>query len=158
MALPRSGLCPKMARSDPGGEDVPAPAIVGEMRLRWAHSKGRNVQNSGEIGKQLEDAVGEFVRSYMSVRPESILVDRHDTHLLITLCQVVSPSEREYAREVDSRTLLERLFAETFDVVKTELEIVVTEITGRAVLHSRISVDPAAGDAVLVLSLGKTEP
>ncbi len=114
------------------------------------------MDDSEERRKRLEGVIGEFVRTNMSVRPESILVDEHDAHILITLCQVVSPAEREYARELDSRELLERLFAETFDVVRTELERSVTAITGRRVDRSRISVDPAAGDAILVLSFEKT--
>lgn len=118
--------------------------------------QGAIVQDSGETQEQLKSVIEEFVRSNMSVCPESILVDEHDKHILITLCQVVSPAEREYARELDSRELLEKLFAETFDVVRTDLERSVTAITGRTVQHSRISVDPAVGDAILVLSFEKT--
>lgn len=94
----------------------------------------------------------------MSIRPELVLVDLHDTCILVTLRQVVCAAERNYARERLSRELLEKLYAEAFGAVKTELETAVTQIVGRQVHQSRISVDPIVGDAILVFMLGQGEP
>ncbi len=100
--------------------------------------------------QQIEEAVSQFFDTYMSARSESVLVDLHDSHLLVTLQQVVCPAEREYARERRSRERLERLFSETFDTVKAELETAVARIVGGTVRQSRLSVDPLTGDAVVV--------
>lgn len=100
--------------------------------------------------QQIEDAVSQFFGTYMSARSESVLVDLHDSHVLVTLQQVVCPAEREYARERRSRERLERLFSETFDTVKAELETAVARIVGGTVRQSRLSVDPLTGDAVVV--------
>ena len=103
-----------------------------------------------EEQQQIEEVVTRFTGAYMSARPESVLVDLHDSHVLVTLRQVVCPAEREYARERSSRERLERLFSETFDTVKGELETAVARIVGGTVRQSRLSVDSLTGDAVVV--------
>ena len=104
-----------------------------------------------EKQQQIEEVVRPFLDTYMSARPQSILVDLHDSHVLVTLRQVICPAEREYARERTSRERLERLSSEAFDGVKAELEKAVTRIMGRTVLQSLISLDPPTGDAILML-------
>lgn len=104
-----------------------------------------------EKQQQIKEVVRQFLDTYMSARPQSILVDLHDSHVLVTLRQVICPAEREYARERSSRERLERLSCETFDGVKTELEKGVTEIVGRRVLQSRIRLDLPTGDAILMI-------
>jgi uncharacterized protein YbcI len=104
-----------------------------------------------EKQQQVEEMVRRFLGTYMSAQPQSILVDLHDSHVLVTLRQVICPAEREYARERTSRERLERLSCEAFDGVKAELEKAVTKILGRTVLQSRISLDPPTGDAILLL-------
>lgn len=106
-----------------------------------------------EKQQQIEEVVRQFLGSYMSARPQSILVDLHDSHVLVTLRQVICPAEREYAREHSSRERLERLACEAFDGVKAELEKAVTRIMGRRVLQSRINLDPPTGDAILMLAM-----
>jgi len=103
-----------------------------------------------EKRQQIERVMRQSCGAYLSARPESVLVDLHDSHVLVTLQQVVCPAEREYARERRSRERLERLFSETFDTVKAELETAVARIVGGTVRQSRLSVDPLTGDAVVV--------
>ncbi len=103
-----------------------------------------------EKRQQIERLMTQSCGAYMSARPESVLVDLHDSHVLVTLRQVVCPAEREYARERPSRERLERLFSETFDTVKAELETAVARIVGGTVRQSRLSVDSLTGDAVVV--------
>ena len=104
-----------------------------------------------EKQQKIEKVVRQFLDTYMSARPQSILVDLHDSHLIVTLRQIICPAEREYARDRSSRERLERLSCEAFDAVKAELEKGVTRIVGRRVRQSRISLDPPTGDAILML-------
>lgn len=104
-----------------------------------------------EKQKQIADAVTQFVCAFMSARPTSVIVDLHDSHVFITLRRVVCPAEQEYARDRNSRERLERLFSQAFDMVKASLEKTVAEIVGHRVQHSRISLDPPRGDAILML-------
>ena len=71
--------------------------------------KGALVRKGMEKQQQIEEVVRQFLDTYMSVRPQSVLVDLHDSHVLVTLRQIVCPAEREYARELSSRERLERL-------------------------------------------------
>lgn len=114
--------------------------------------KGKGILVCKSMGQQqqIEKVVTQFAGAYMSAQPESVLVDLHDSHVFVTLRQVVCPAEREYARERSSRERLERLFSETFDTVKAELETAVAGIVGSTVRQSRISVDTWTGDAVLM--------
>ena len=106
-----------------------------------------NVQN------RILETITRFENTYMSVRPESVLVNLHDSYILVILHQAVCAAEREYARERQARELLERLYARVFDAAKSKLEADIAEIVGRPVQQSRMNVDTLAGNIILVFLL-----
>jgi uncharacterized protein YbcI len=113
-------------------------------------AKGEDaVVNSNDVARRIAEAVTRFEKTYMALQPKSVLVDVHESRILVTLRQVASEAERECASDVHKRDLLEKLSSAAFDTVKSELETEVAAIVGRAVRRSRINVDPVAGDAIV---------
>ena len=105
------------------------------------------------LKQQVVDAVGTFQRDQMSVSPESVSVDFHAHCVVVTLQGASCPAERDYARERRGRELLGRFYEELFNATKLALEMAITEILGRPVRRSRLSVDPESGDGVIMFSL-----
>ena len=100
---------------------------------------------------RIGEAVARFQRDKMGLNAASVEVDVHEAHILVTLNRVVSPAERESARDREVRELLEKLAAAAYEAVCGELESEVAQITGRPIAGSRISIDPLAGDAIIKL-------
>jgi uncharacterized protein YbcI len=94
----------------------------------------------------------------MSVTPQSVAVDLQDSHLLVTLRGAMCLAERAYASDDRARELLERLYSESFDTVKSALESAITEITHRPIERSRMDVDPLSGDAAILFTFGGAMP
>jgi len=116
------------------------------------------VENLVEIRHRIGETVAQFQRDKMGLNPESVDVDLHEAHILVTLNRVVSPAERESARDREVRELLERLSSAAYEAVSKELEAEVAQLAGRRVTASRISIDPVAGDAILKFLLEEAEP
>lgn len=102
-----------------------------------------------DLKQQIAETVTRFENEYMALHPKSVLVDLHDSHILVTLLQVACEAERDCASDAHKREILERLSSAAFDTVKSELEMEVAMIVGRAVQRSRINVDPVSGDAIV---------
>jgi uncharacterized protein YbcI len=115
------------------------------------------VPGRDDLKERIAEAVTRFGSEYMSIRAKSVSVDIHDTDILVVFRQAVCEAERGYSRERPSRDLLERLYEEAFEAVKTELDAAVKAITGRRVERSRIDVDPLAGDAIIVFVLAEQD-
>ena len=107
------------------------------------------------VQKRILETITRFENTYMSVRPESILVNVHDSYILVILHQAICAAEREYAHERQARELLERLYTRVFDATKSELEADIAKIVGRPVQQSRMNVDTLAGNILLVFLLKK---
>jgi len=73
--------------------------------------------------------------------------------VVITLSGVTCPAEREYARDAQSRDLLDRVYGETYRVTKPVLESAIQHLLGRCVERSRLDVDPESGDGTILVSL-----
>ena len=116
------------------------------------------MENLVEMRHLIGETVARFQREKMGLNPKSVEVDVHAAHILVTLSNVISAAERERARDREVRELLETLAAAAFEAVSGELEAEVARITGRAVIGSRISIDPLAGDAILKFLLEAAEP
>lgn len=106
-----------------------------------------------DIKQRIAETVTRFENEYMALRPKSVLVDLHDSHILVTLRQVASAAERDCAGDAHNRELLEKLSSAAFDAVKGKLEAEVAEIAGRPVRRSRINMDSVAGDAIVSFTL-----
>ncbi len=102
-----------------------------------------------DMKQRIAETVTRFENEYMALQPKSVLVDLHDSYILVTLRQVASAAERDCASDDHNRELLEKLSSAAFDAVKSKLETEVAAIVGRPVRRSRINVDPVAGDAIV---------
>ena len=107
-----------------------------------------------ETCRRLADAVSSFERQWMAVQAESVLVDLHDRHLLVTLCGAWSAAERAYAREDRSRKLLEQVYTESFDAVRKQLEQAIADILRLPVQSASLHLQPPS-DVVIVFRLGQ---
>jgi uncharacterized protein YbcI len=67
----------------------------------------------------------------MALQPESVLVDVHESHVIVTLCRATSAAERACADNAGNRALLEKLSCAAFDAVKSGLETEVAAIMKR---------------------------
>lgn len=116
------------------------------------------VNTSDDIQQRVAEVVTQFEAQYMALQPKSVLVDLHESHVLVTLRQVASAAERQCAGNQAARERLEKLAAALFDTVKAPLETQVAEIIGRPVRRSRISMDLVAGDAIISFVLEEADP
>jgi uncharacterized protein YbcI len=110
------------------------------------------VTKQDELKRQIVEAVSSFQRTQLAVTCESITVDFHPHTLVVTLCGVTCPAERDFARDRNARELLEKFYDELFDVIKPILEAKIQEILGRQVRRSRMNIDPESGAGVILLS------
>lgn len=97
--------------------------------------------------------VAEFAGDYMGVTPKSIVVDVHEHSILVTLKGIIPPVERDYARERESRELVERCYHSVFDVSKKAFKSALENILGRAVQSSMLRVNLESGDGVMVFNI-----
>jgi len=105
------------------------------------------------LKQQVMDAVGTFQRNQMLVSPESVSVDFHSHSVVVTLQGASCPAERDYARERRGREMLGRFYEELFNATKLTLEMAITEILGRPIRRSKLTVDAESGDGVILFAL-----
>ena len=105
-----------------------------------------------EIHRRIAEAVTAFQQSQISGAQCSINVSMQSDAVVITLRGVMSPAEKNYAKDRKARRLLERFYEELFDTTRPMLETSVQEILGQRVKRSRFAVDPESGDGVIVVT------
>lgn len=106
--------------------------------------------------QRIAETVTRFGKEFMALQPKSLLVDLHESHILVILRQVASKAERECAGDPPTRDLLEKVSSAAFDAVKSALEAEVAEIVAQPVRRSHLNVDPVAGDAIVSFILEQT--
>lgn len=111
------------------------------------------MNNEDRLKQRIVEAVSSFQRDQLAVTCESIAVDVHTDTLVVTLRGATCPAERNYARDREAQTLLERFYGELFDVIRPVLEARIQAILGRQVQGSRLSIDPESGAGVILLTL-----
>lgn len=104
------------------------------------------------VHQKIIDAVRVFEEKLMAAHPTTITVNESNEHLFVMLDGAISQAERRYGEEDKSRRLLEELYSDVFNAVKSELMETLSQITGRPVARSSISIDPAMGTATLVFA------
>lgn len=97
-----------------------------------------------------------YGKEQMGIRPEKISVDIHDNSVTVTLEGVSHPAEMNLAKEQFSRSMIQKMYMELFNVSKSVLHSQLEKILGRRVERSFFTVDPQYGSAVVVLFLSDT--
>jgi uncharacterized protein YbcI len=110
-----------------------------------------------ELKSRIVNAVTAFERNQMSVTPESVTVELEERSLVVVMHGVTSEAERNYARNPESRELLDRFYRELFDATKAELESSIERILDKQVAGSSLSVDSESASAVLMFRLSPPE-
>ena len=105
------------------------------------------------LKQQLVEAVNTFQKRQLAVSCESIEVDLHSGTLVVTLYGATCPAEKDYARNIEARELLEKFYGELFGVIRPILEAKIQQILGQRVERSKFSIDPASGAGVILLTL-----
>jgi uncharacterized protein YbcI len=89
----------------------------------------------------------------MGVAPKTVVADVHSSSVLVTLQGIIPPVERDYAKEAESRELVERCYNSVFDVSKKSFESALENILGRTVKSSMLRVNLESGDGVMVFNI-----
>jgi uncharacterized protein YbcI len=110
------------------------------------------MDDEGDLKQQVSDVVARFEREVMAIRPGSVAVDLHPCAAVVTMHGIGSQAERDYAKESPGKELLERLYSETFNVVRGELEALLERVLGRKVRRSILTLDPETGDGVILIA------
>ncbi len=108
-----------------------------------------------EETSRIADVVNSYCHDQMGMSPKKISVDIHDQLITVTLEGVSHPAELNLAKEQLSRSMLQKIYSELFDVSKSILHSSVHRIMDKTVIHSFFTVDPKYGNAVIVLFLEK---
>lgn len=111
------------------------------------------MEQDDTLKTQIEDVVAKFANDYMGVKPKSIIADLHSHSVLATLQGIIPPVERDYAREGESRELVEKCYNSVFDVSKKALESALESILGKVVESSMLRVNLESGNGVMVFNL-----
>ena len=104
------------------------------------------------LQQQVVETVTRFQNDQMSVTPELVSVDFHPRCVVVTLQGATCPAEKNYARDRQGRELLGRFYNELFNATKPILEASITEILGRTVQQSSLSIDPESGNGVILFT------
>lgn len=132
----------------------PIPAPVERQPPGKLVIEGAAMSEPNQVQERIITAVTWFESQSMALKSEAITVNLSEPYLIVTLRGAICQAERQYAQDRSSRELLEKLYADVFDVAKHGLDAAVGSILGRHVQRSRMSVDPMLGDAILVFVLG----
>ena len=118
-----------------------------------AHSKVRLMEQDERLKQQVEEAVSKLAGDYMGVAPKTVVADIHSSSVLVTLQGIIPPIEKDYAKEAESRELVERCYNNVFDVSKKAFESALENILGQAVHSSMLRVNLDSGDGVMVFNI-----
>jgi uncharacterized protein YbcI len=105
------------------------------------------------LKQQVEEAVSKFAGDFMGVSPKGVVADIHTSSVLVTLRGIIPPIEKDYAKETESRELVEKCYNNVFDVSKKAFESVLENILRRAVHSSMLRVNLDSGDGVMVFNI-----
>jgi len=111
------------------------------------------MEQEDKVKQQVEDAVAKFAGDYMGVVPKTVVADIHSRSVLVTLQGIVPPVEKDYAKEAESRELVEKCYNSVFDVSKKALESALEGILGKVVESSMLRVNLESGSGVMVFNL-----
>jgi len=116
------------------------------------------MEQEDKLKLQIEEVVAKFADDYMGAKPKSIVADVHSRSVLVTLQGIIPPVERDYAKEGESRELVEKCYNSVFDVSKKAFESALESILGRTVQSSMLNVNLESGDGVMVFNLEEKTP
>jgi len=111
-----------------------------------------------KVKAQIEDVVAKLACDYMGVSPKSILADVHAHSVLVTLHGIVPPVEIDYAKEGESRELVEKCYNGVFNISRKAFESALQNLLGQAVQSSMLNVNLESGDGVMVFNLEERSP
>ena len=106
-----------------------------------------------ELKTRISDLVREYGNEQMGIRPKSISVDIHSQLVVVILEGVSHPAEINMAKESFSRDLIERMYAELFNVSKPVLQSQLERQLHRSIDRSFFAIEPQFGNAVIVFFL-----
>jgi len=116
------------------------------------------MEQDDKLRTQIEDVVTKFANEYMGVKAKSIVADVHSRSVLVTLQGIIPPVERDYAKEGESRDLVEKCYNSVFDVSRKAFESALESILGQVVQSSMLRVSLESGDGIMVFNLEGTTP
>ncbi len=111
------------------------------------------MEQQDKLKLKIEEAVAKFAGDYMGVSPKTVVADIHSRSVLVTLQGIVPPVEKDYAKEAESRELVEKCYNSVFDVSKKAFESALEDILGRTVQSSMLRVNLDSGDGVMVFNV-----
>ncbi len=110
-------------------------------------------KESLDVREKISELVREYGNEQMSIRPKAISVDVHSQSVVVILEGVLHPAEINMAKERFSRDLIERMYAELFNVSKPILQSRMERLLHRSIDRSFFAVEPQFGNAVIVFFL-----
>ncbi|KMQ51713.1 hypothetical protein CHISP_1470 [Chitinispirillum alkaliphilum] len=108
-------------------------------------------KNSSERNGKIAEEVIRYVKEQMGICPEKVSVDIHSHSVTVTLEGVSHPAEMNLAKKQLSRSMIQNMYSELFNISKQILHFQLEDILCRPVERSFFTVDPQYGSAVLVL-------
>ena len=110
-------------------------------------------EENNEFKRKISDFVRDYGNEQMGIRPKSISVDLHSQSVIVILEGVSHPAEINMAKEKFSRELIEKMYAELFNVSKPILQSKMERLLHRSVDRSFFAIEPLFGNAVIVFFL-----
>ncbi|MDG5816532.1 Na-translocating system protein MpsC family protein [Chitinispirillales bacterium ANBcel5] len=108
--------------------------------------------------ESLSSIIAREVCSYgseqMGIYPKKVSVDVHEQSVTVTLEGVSHPAELELAKKQLSRSMIQEMYTELFNVSNSVLHSRLENNLDKTVIRSFFTVDPQYGSAVIVLFFG----
>lgn len=105
------------------------------------------------LKEKIAEEITRFGADQMRAKPEGVRIEIAQDEVVVTMRGVVCRAEKELARDLASRTLLDQFHHEVFEAVKDSLERAVADIMGRGVVDSSLAVNSESGAGIIVFSL-----
>ncbi|MBC8511571.1 MAG: DUF2294 domain-containing protein [Dehalococcoidia bacterium] len=109
----------------------------------------------GQIEAEISRAIVKLEQDYFGRGPLEAKTRILDNSIIIHLKGVLTPAERQLAKDSDGVALIKGMRAQLFEGARTKLEEIIAEITGSRVLALHADISTRTGERLIAFTLDK---
>lgn len=114
------------------------------------------MKTKGQLEAEISEAIVKFEREYMGRGPEDVRTYLLDDIVIVRLCGVLTPAERQLARsdkEGQGRALIKQVRMELLEKARPLLDVLIRDITGQATKSLHTDISTLTGERIIIFSL-----
>jgi uncharacterized protein YbcI len=114
------------------------------------------MKTKGQLEAEISEAIIKFEKEYMGRGPEETKTYIIDNMILIRLCGVLTPAEKNLAK-IDAsncgRTLIKQIRIELLEKARCMLDALVQDVVGCKVRSLHTDISTATGERIIIFTL-----